>query len=250
MGEVNGPVISNRAKAVMFILAALLLTGFGIEESLNEHERAAVLNAIPNVSDMATSPTVQELIDDSRQTANEPAITENTPDGGAEAPAAAGGGLAAEPLTAISTGALDGYENVIYIEKIGAELPIIDSDSYDNRVLHNELDDGAVRYPASALFGQEGQTVLLGHSAPDNWPDIKHDTAFSRIDELGAGDEIAVYFRDKIYTYSVTRSEIIAKGGDLSGEPPSGNSLVLVSCWPPGRDLNRIAVEAILTGVK
>ena len=258
MVEVNGSIISNRAKAVIFILFALVLTGFGIEESLTDSERAAFMGMAPSISDMATSPVAQQIIKEGQNTATEEPVEPSEPEAPAdepthaeaETPSGALAETASEAPTRVSTGALDGLDEVILIPKIGATLPIIEAQSYDLSELHTELDSGVVLYPASALFGQVGQTVLLGHSAPDNWPNIKHDTAFSRIDELAAGDKIVVYYHDKVYTYQVTRSEIIPKGGDLSGSPPAGHSLVLVSCWPPGRDQKRIAVEAVLLDEK
>jgi len=251
--ESNESVISNGAKAAILIIFALLLAGFGVAESLTETEKAALMGMVPKVSDMATSPAALQNInenqpkagDGSAETANEPAAAESSEET-MPMPAEPVKEPVSEPITDVSTGALDGYEEVILIPKIDAVLPIIETRSYDLNALHSDLDSGAVLYPASALFGQTGQTVLLGHSAPDNWPDIKHDTAFSRIDELAAGDTITVYYHDKVYSYQVTRSEIIAKGGDLSGSPPAGNSLVLMTCWPPGRDQKRIAVESVL----
>ena len=253
MAEFNAAIISNRAKATIFIIFALLLTGFGIEESLNDSERAVLMEMTPKISDMATSPIAQQMMedDDQDEVVQPTAAVEESqkavpPRERSTIPTNAVEEQVAEQITNVSTGVLDNYENAIVIPKIGAALPIIVSDSFDVNVLHSDLDSGVVLFPSSARFGQPGQTVLLGHSAPDNWPNIKHDTAFSRIDELVAGDTIVVYYEDKVFAYRVTRSEIIAKGGDLSGSPPAGNSLVLVSCWPPGRDLKRIAVESVL----
>jgi len=145
---------------------------------------------------------------------------------------------------------LDDYQQVIFIPKINVLLPIVQPQNNNLNILRANLDQGAVFYPGSALFGQPGQSILLGHSAPDNWPDIKYDNAFSRLDELTPQDIVTIYYQDKVYIYQVTRSEIIDKGGNLSGVPPAGNSLVLITCWPPGKDQKRIAVEATLLETK
>ncbi|MFA6376851.1 MAG: sortase, partial [Candidatus Paceibacterota bacterium] len=115
----------------------------------------------------------------------------------------------------------------------------------DTLKLKKLLDSGAVIYPTSAGLGIAGQTILLGHSAPAGWPEIKHDTIFSRIVDLVAGDKIIAVYDDKTYNYEVLQSQIIPKGGDIPSIA-SGSSLVLVTCWPPGRDLKRLIVEAKL----
>jgi len=134
----------------------------------------------------------------------------------------------------------------ITIPEIDNQQPIITATTIDTAKLHVLLDSGVVLYPKSARFGQLGQTILLGHSAPVNWPKIKHDTAFSRIDELTAGSSILVNYRGNAYQYTVVMTQIINQGVDLPELPGNGNSLLLVSCWPPGRNLSRIVVEATL----
>jgi Sortase (surface protein transpeptidase) len=112
------------------------------------------------------------------------------------------------------------------------------------------LDSGAVVYPDSAQFGAVGQTIVLGHSAPPGWPEIKHDTIFSRIAELSFGSKIVAVYNDKTYTYSAVENRIIEKGGDIPKLAGADNVLVLVTCWPPGRDLKRMVVQADLVSVE
>jgi LPXTG-site transpeptidase (sortase) family protein len=108
------------------------------------------------------------------------------------------------------------------------------------------LDTGVVLYPDSVVPGDNGQTIILGHSAPVGWPKIKYDWVFSRLNELAEGDEIIVYFNNRKYTYIVSRKVFLERGEEISQEGLTNdeNMLVLVSCWPPGKDLRRIAVEA------
>jgi|GEM_PF-4991473 len=137
-------------------------------------------------------------------------------------------------------------DDIIEIKKINTCLPIVTAATDDVNKLHSLLDSGAVLYPESAQFGQVGQTILLGHSAPANWPNIKYDKAFSRINELEPGDAIKVSYRGATYSYSVSGTHIIDRGGQLPGDVMDGNSLLLVSCWPPGHNWKRIVVESII----
>lgn len=144
--------------------------------------------------------------------------------------------------------AFSGYKgtNELKISKINAALPIITTNTADPNKIHDLLDFGVVLYPNSARFGQIGQTILLGHSAPSYWPKIKHDTAFSRISELIPGDLINIEYQEKTYHYSVIGFQIVDKGSVLADKKNPVNSLALVSCWPPGHDRQRIIIEASL----
>jgi sortase (surface protein transpeptidase) len=60
-------------------------------------------------------------------------------------------------------------------------------------------------------------------------------------------DEIFVHFEHQKYTYYVTKKIFLRKGEEIpQGLTNSENMLILLSCWPPGKDYKRIAVEATL----
>ena len=112
--------------------------------------------------------------------------------------------------------------------------------------MQKALNIGVVLFPDSVLPGESGQTIILGHSAPVGWPKIKYDWIFSRLNELTEGDEIIVYFNNRKYAYVVSRKVFLERGEEISedGLTNDENMVVLISCWPPGKDLRRIAVEA------
>lgn len=136
--------------------------------------------------------------------------------------------------------------NILEISKIGISVPIIFSQNADQNSLLKDLDKGVVYYPGSVLPGQNGQIIILGHSAPPNWPKIKHDWVFSDLNSLIPGDQIIVYSDYKKYTFTVRQKNILKKGQDITPLNLKQNSsyLTLVSCWPPGKDLQRIIVQA------
>jgi LPXTG-site transpeptidase (sortase) family protein len=88
----------------------------------------------------------------------------------------------------------------------------------------------------------------LGHSAPPNWPKIKYDWVFSDLDALSPGDKIIVYIDYKEYTFTVKQKNILKRGEDITplNLVQEGNYLALVSCWPPGKDLQRINIQATI----
>jgi len=139
-------------------------------------------------------------------------------------------------------------QNTLEVPKLSLSVSIIFSESKDEKTIIKDLDSGVVYYPGSVYPGQVGQIIILGHSAPDGWPKIKHDWVFSDLDQLKPGDQVFVDLNNKQYPYIVKKTTIIKKGADVPTEESDGkgNTLVLISCWPPGKDYQRIAVETAL----
>lgn len=139
-------------------------------------------------------------------------------------------------------------ENSLEINKFGISAPLIFSESKKIPVLTRALEAGVAVYPGSAVPGHTGQIIILGHSAPAGWPKIKYEWVFSRLGELMPGDEIILNFDYRQYRYLVTQKIFLDKGEEIPSQGGQiGQFLYLVTCWPPGRDLRRLAIEAILT---
>ena len=139
-------------------------------------------------------------------------------------------------------------QNTLEIPKISISVPIIFATSTDKVSLAKNLDLGVTYYPGSVYPGQAGQIVILGHSAPPGWPQIKHDWVFTDLEKLSAGDKILIDLNNKQYVYVVKQKTIIQRGADVPTDNLSAtkNVLTLISCWPPGKDYQRIAVQAEL----
>lgn len=136
-------------------------------------------------------------------------------------------------------------QNVLEIPAIALETEIVFPESNNVNVLHDYLDKGVIFYPGSAELGTNGQSIFLGHSAPPNWPKIKHDWVFTNLEKLKIGDEIIINLDYVKYTYKVKNKTIIAKGQEIEKELTYlNNVLVLVSCYPPGKDFQRIVISA------
>lgn len=136
-------------------------------------------------------------------------------------------------------------ENSIEITKISITAPIIMSVSSDDTTAEADLKKGVIHYPESAEPGKPGQVIILGHSAPANWPHINYDWVFSKISELEKGDEIVINYNHEKYTYIVSGNQVLDKGQDTpTNIDNSKSNLLLLSCWPPGKNYKRIGVMA------
>ncbi len=137
-------------------------------------------------------------------------------------------------------------QNTLEIPKISISVPIVFSQNADKTSLMKDLDKGVVYYPGSVLPGQPGASVILGHSAPPGWPKIKYDWVFSNLDDLNVGDIIMIDLNNKQYTYTIKQKTIINKGDDIPAYNSANNVLTLITCYPPGKDYQRIVVQAEL----
>lgn len=138
-------------------------------------------------------------------------------------------------------------EDSLVMEKIGVDAPLVQSPSDSSEDIEKTLKTGVMIYPTSDLPSESGVTVVLGHTAPDNWPKINYYGIFNRVDELQKGDEIKVYFRNREYIYTVNRQFLVKPGADLipsSDLTNSENVLFLSTCWPPNSGTSRIIIEA------
>jgi len=133
----------------------------------------------------------------------------------------------------------------IAIPEIGLVSPIGYPTSTDIAVLDEALLSGVVRYPDSALPGENGNVYIFGHSTSKLIVRNPAFTAFSNIHKLAVGDIIYILFRNAEYRYRVTKvmnnvspeeAKKIAVGDTAK--------LTLGTCWPPGNVKNRTIVEA------
>ncbi len=76
--------------------------------------------------------------------------------------------------------------------------------------------------PSSALPGQEGVCVLMGH----------RDTDFSILRYAKVGDEFSVSMCGDVFVYIVRGIEIVERDSELRFSAIKGKNLVLVTCYP------------------
>jgi len=135
-------------------------------------------------------------------------------------------------------------EDSIEILKLGISAPLVFV--LNENEIHKALDSGVVHFPGSALPGEIGEIIILGHSAPPGWPKIKYDWVFSQIQNLEPGDLIILNFKKCKFSFEVSDKRILLREGEIPKEWKIEGKpiLVLISCWPPGEDLKRIAVMA------
>ncbi|MBX4190175.1 sortase [Candidatus Parcubacteria bacterium] len=134
-------------------------------------------------------------------------------------------------------------ESIIRIDKIHVEAPILQPSSDEDNAILSVLKDGVALYPGSAMPGQSGTTVIVGHSS-SNPPWTKYSAIFSLLDKLNQGDLIVIDYGGVEYTYFV-QSKVKGSVQQIMTQGVAGD-LILSSCWPVGTDSGRIVITANL----
>jgi len=142
-------------------------------------------------------------------------------------------------------------EGWLEIPQIQLRVPIVfPKKSTPFSELQKTLNEGVLHFPQSALPGQKGQTIILGHSAPPGWPKIKYQWVFSRLNELNPGDKFFIYFNDKKYSYGVRKKLFLIKSQNIPQNLTKlSNIVILITCWPPGKDYKRLLIIGELENI-
>jgi LPXTG-site transpeptidase (sortase) family protein len=138
------------------------------------------------------------------------------------------------------------------------EIPVLNIDtvianpsSTDVAVLDEHLLKGAVRYPGSALLGEQGNVLIFGHSS--YLPVVRNQAfkAFNEIQNLKKDDEIRVYSDTRVFIYGVEEvHKVSAKSTEEIVLESKNNLLTLVTCNTFGAKSDRFLLKATLRTVE
>lgn len=139
-------------------------------------------------------------------------------------------------------------ESYLEIPRLRLRAPIILADEDQKNNLGPLLLQGVVHHPETALPGQTGNGVYIGHSSNYWWVKSNYNTVFTLLDKLERDDEIFINFENNTYRYLVTEQKAVGKGSsEIFDQPdPGAAEITLVTCWPNGTDLKRFFVRAAL----
>lgn len=141
----------------------------------------------------------------------------------------------------------------IVIPKIAAVAPIISNvDPTNPQKYLPALKKGVAQAAGTALPDSEGNVYLFAHSTDAFYNVNTYNAVFYLIGKLAPGDEIDIFYKDKLIKYEVYDKKVVDAGstqylGKLTGAlNPSGaeKTLTLQTCYPPGTTLRRLIVIA------
>ena len=137
-------------------------------------------------------------------------------------------------------------ETKIIIPKLNVEAPIV-TDVVDNQesTIQKALQNGVVLYPNTGKPGELGNQAVFGHSSNNLFNRGDYKYVFVLLSKMENGDIIYINYLSKQYTYRVINKKII-KPTEVSilSEQPVPSLITLITCDPPGANVNRLVVQA------
>ena len=134
----------------------------------------------------------------------------------------------------------------VIIPKINSEVPVVyDVNTINDNDIQEGLKRGVVHYANTALPGQNGNVVIVGHSSGNIFNAGNYKFAFSLLRALDNGDTFFLQKDGQRYTYQVYAKEVV-KPTDVSVLGPTDKpaTATLITCDPPGLNSNRLVIVA------
>ena len=137
----------------------------------------------------------------------------------------------------------------LVIDTLGVRAPLVFGTPDDTDLLYSALEEGVVHYSSTAKPGEDGVSIVLGHSSAYPWYDGDYGAVFALLSRLKPGDRFYIQYEDnRSYFYEMKDSLVFnpfSSDERLSAmERSPGNNLILISCYPVGTNYRRIAVRA------
>jgi len=128
------------------------------------------------------------------------------------------------------------------VPKLSINAPVIAVLRENDDDIFAALKKGVVLFPGSAMPGQSGQSVIIGHSSSLP-PWTKYSAIFAKLGAMAPDDLIYLTYQGREHIYRVTT----VRRGSVQQILDSGmtGDLILSTCWPVGTDTNRVAVAAV-----
>lgn len=137
------------------------------------------------------------------------------------------------------------HSSTLQMEQLKEPLPLVYSDTLDEKQIQKYLKEGAVVLPLGTSLGESGNVVITAHSS-GNQAFGPYRFAFAKLSELEEGNEFIISTPTAAYTYRVYGQEIVWPH-EVDKLPNDDRSTVtLVTCWPLWTNFKRLLVHAEL----
>lgn len=133
----------------------------------------------------------------------------------------------------------------LVIPKINVDAPtIFDESISDETGIQKALMDGVLHFPNTALPGEQGNSVIIGHSSGALWRPGNYKYVFALLEKLENEDVIYVDYEDVRYTYKVTGMQVVNPTEVSVLNQTDDYRLTLITCHPVGTNEQRLVITA------
>ncbi|HUW22096.1 MAG TPA: sortase [Candidatus Bathyarchaeia archaeon] len=133
----------------------------------------------------------------------------------------------------------------LIITKLGLNEKVVEEvEFYDPVKLKAGLRRGLAHVKSSALPGDFGAVLIVGHPLNSFFNTDRLHPDFYLVNKLAVGDEIVIYYHDRGYVYQVAKKSFAPPTYLDFFDPGEEKKLVLVSGYPPGMAVRLLVIEA------
>ena len=143
----------------------------------------------------------------------------------------------------------------IIIPSLGLDVPIVTNENmvvtdFAKADFDEQLEEWIVKYPTTPAPGQEGNTLLFGHTSYVVRKDNPYGTIFKDLPKLKDSTLIQILRQGNLYEYKVIDLFIVSpkqvNAQYMTYQNAGGSYITLMWCYPLGTDNKRIMVVAKL----
>ena len=99
----------------------------------------------------------------------------------------------------------------VIIPKIGAVAPVVDNvDATDPKQYLSALKKGVAHATGTGIPDEIGNVYLFAHSTDAFWNVSSYNAVFYLIGKLKPGDEIVIYYQNRLITYQVYDKKVVS----------------------------------------
>lgn len=121
-----------------------------------------------------------------------------------------------------------------------------DVDPYNSYEYQQALTKGVAHAKDSGLPGEGSNIFLFSHSSVDFYIASRYNSIFYLLHKLVPGEEIKIYYKGEEFLYKVKDvKKVTSDSVEYLSDRGLGESLTLMTCWPPGTTLERLIVTAL-----
>lgn len=151
------------------------------------------------------------------------------------------------PFASLLTTAKNPKEFYLSIPRLGISKALIipNLDTGNPGIYLGELLRGVGHLKGSPFPGGGGNVFLFGHSSlPFLFDSGNYATIFSGLNKLKKGDGIELNFSGKNFFYRVEELKTVGPNSTIEELRTKGESLTILTCFPPGLLTERLIVKA------
>lgn len=138
------------------------------------------------------------------------------------------------------------------IPSLNLTVPLIWSKDVDG--LLDDLQNGVVHYPGTAIPGEIGTSYISGHSSNYSWAKGDYNKVFAKLNDLKQYDSVSIKAtqiggKPVVFHYVVTAKDVFKPDDQKQFANIGKSTIALSTCWPIGTTSKRLVVFAQLSQI-